>query len=124
MLKRYSLSQRDFRQFGYPPPLWASLSEEEDVKSLCIAAEQGGSTVGMLCLGLRLRNHFGGEGGASAPPLSLPQICILPYILVPGLILVQFTTHQEPIQLKTTLFLGFLVCSKLTFLLQLTAQPH
>lgn len=67
---------------------------------------------------------FEGGGGASAPPLSLPQVCILPYVLVPGLILVHFTTHQEPIRLKTTLFLRFLFCSKLTSLLQLTAQPH
>lgn len=86
-----------------------------------MAAEQRGSTVGMSCLGLQLHNHFGGEG--SAPSLSLLQVGILLYLLVPGLILVQFTTHQEPIQLKTNLFSQVSSLQQARFSATHTAQP-
>lgn len=92
-----------------------------------MAAERGGPAVGMLCLGMQ--QHTTGVGWAdqegAASPWSVPQACSHLFLLVLRVICVQLTTtHQEPIQLKTDLFLRFIVCNKLTSLLQLVAQQH
>lgn len=93
------------------------LPERKDAKSL--AAEPDGSAVGMLCLGMQ--QHTTGVGWTdqegSASPLCVLQECSPLYLLVLRLIHVQLTTtHQEPIQLKTDIFLRFLFCNKLTSL--------
>lgn len=68
---------------------------------------------------------WGGQARRAQPHPGVCQAHCHLHLLVLRLIHVQLTTtHPEPIQLKTHIFLRFLFCTKPTSPLQLAAQQH